>query len=208
MGALALCESHESKVAIMAKIDPKEIHGPWDKGYVLDRHTISSTLIGQNEFGHPEFDTVRSELGELVYKAKYKGDKEAAKPIAETVAEFLKRSGLQVDVIVPIPPSRQRIRQPLFEIATALADLLQVPVDSQAISKTKGTPQMKDVGDYSERIATLKGAFTVSPEVKNKNVLLIDDLFQSGATMTVAARAIKDAGAKAVYAIALTRTRN
>ncbi len=50
----------------MIEIHPKRISGSWDEGYVLDLHTISSTLIGHNEFGHPEFDTVRSELGELV----------------------------------------------------------------------------------------------------------------------------------------------
>jgi hypothetical protein len=47
---------------------PKEIEGSWDRGYVLDAHTISSTMIGYNEFGHSEFDTVRSPLGELVYR--------------------------------------------------------------------------------------------------------------------------------------------
>jgi len=59
----------------MIEIHPKEIKGAWDKGYVLDLHTISSTMIGYNEFGHPEFDTVRSQLGELVYRLKYKSDK-------------------------------------------------------------------------------------------------------------------------------------
>ncbi len=46
-------------------IHPKEIKGSWDQGFVLDVHTISSTMIGYNEFGHPEFDTVRSQLGNL-----------------------------------------------------------------------------------------------------------------------------------------------
>src|SRR4051812_14314191 len=192
----------------MVNIDPKEIRGPWDRGYVLDRHTISSTMIGYNESGHPEFDTVRSELGELVYKAKYGADKTVAKPIAETVAGFVKGLGLSVDVIIPMPPSKQRLRQPLFEIAAALGELLAVRVDAKVVSKTKGTPQMKDVGDYSERLSALAGAFTVGGDVRNRNVLLIDDLFQSGATMTVVAQAVKDAGAKAVYAIALTRTRS
>lgn len=50
------------------EINPKEIKGSWDVGYVLDVHTISSTMIGYNEFGHPEFDTQRSPLGELVYR--------------------------------------------------------------------------------------------------------------------------------------------
>jgi hypothetical protein len=45
------------------EIHPKEIKGAWDVGYVLDLHTISSTMIGYNEFGHPESDTQTSPPG-------------------------------------------------------------------------------------------------------------------------------------------------
>ena len=58
----------------MINIHPKEIKGSWDQGYVLDAHTISSTMIGYNEFGHAEFDTLRSELGEMVYRLKYRAE--------------------------------------------------------------------------------------------------------------------------------------
>ena len=54
------------------EIHPQEIKGEWDTGYVLDVHTISSTMIGYNEFGHPEFETQRSSLRELVYRLKYR----------------------------------------------------------------------------------------------------------------------------------------
>ena len=67
---------------------------------------------------------------------------------------------------------------------------------------------MKDVGDYSERVAVLKDAFAVGADVVDKNVLLVDDLFQSGATMTVVTEAIRARKARAVYALALTRTRS
>jgi hypothetical protein len=57
------------------EIDPRKTKGAWDAGYVLDKQTISSTMIGHNDFGHPDFDTLRLPLGELVYKLKYKNDK-------------------------------------------------------------------------------------------------------------------------------------
>jgi hypothetical protein len=76
----------------VVEIHPKEITGSWDRGYVLDVHTISSTMIGYNEFGHPEFDTVRSPLGELVYRLKYKGDKGAIPSIVEAITGFMKTS--------------------------------------------------------------------------------------------------------------------
>ncbi len=101
----------------MIAIHPKEIRGSWDRGYVLDVHTISSTMIGYNEFGHPEFDTLRSELGEMVYRLKYKGDKGVIAPIVEAIGEFVKNWGIHPDAVVPVPPSKQRSFQPVLAIA-------------------------------------------------------------------------------------------
>lgn len=67
---------------------------------------------------------------------------------------------------------------------------------------------MKDIGDFAERVKALEAAFTVGKDLEGKQVLLLDDLLQSGATMNVAASTLrKNGGVKAVYAIALTRTR-
>ena len=46
-------------------INPTELLGNWDKGYVLDRHVLKSIPIGENVYGRMEFDTTRTELGEL-----------------------------------------------------------------------------------------------------------------------------------------------
>ncbi len=194
----------------MIEIHPKEIKGSWDQGYVLDVHTVSSTMIGYNEFGHPEFDTVRSQLGELVYRLKYKGDKGVIPPVVETILGFVNGWGIHPDVIVPVPPSKlQRSFQPVIELAEELAQSLKKPLNMTSLKKTKTTQQMKDVGDFSARVATLEAAFTSDRGLEGKGVLLFDDLFQSGATMNVAARTLKEQGAvKSVYALALTRTRN
>lgn len=190
-------------------IHPKEVKGSWDQGFVLDVHTISSTMIGYNEFGHPEFDTVRSQLGELVYQLKYKGDKTVIPAIVEAVAAFVSSWGIRPAAIVPMPPSRQRGFQPVVELAGELARVLKTPLNVDLLKKTKTTPQMKDVGDFSARVAALEGAFSSDKGLEGKMVLLFDDLFQSGATMNVAARTLKRQGlVKSVYALALTRTRN
>lgn len=192
------------------EIHPKEIKGSWDLGYVLDVHTVSSTMIGYNEFGHPEFDTQRSQLGELVYRLKYKGDRNAIPAIVGAVISFLRSRNIQADVIVPMPPSKsQRPYQPVIEIASALSKEFGINLDSTSLSKTKATAQMKDIGDFSERVAALESAFAVGKDLNGKTILLIDDLFQSGATMNVAAQTLKQQGhVKAVHAIALTRTRS
>lgn len=193
----------------MISIHPKEIKGPWDQGYVLDAHTISSTMIGYNEFGHAEFDTLRSELGEMVYRLKYKGDKGAIAGVVEAVVPFVQSWGIHPDALVPMPPSKQRSFQPVLEISAELARSLDIQLNSESLKKAKATQQMKDVGDYGARTAALKAAFACDKALEGKAVLLFDDLFQSGATMNVAARALKDQGqVRSVYALALTRTRN
>lgn len=193
----------------MIAVHPKEIRGSWDQGYALDVHTISSTMIGYNEFGHPEFDTLRSELGEMVYRLKYKGDKGVIVPIVDTIGEFVKNWGIHPEAIVPMPPSKQRSFQPVLEIGGELSRSMNLPLHTDCLKKTKTTQQMKDVGDFGARVAALETAFACDKAVEGKAVLLFDDLFQSGATMNVAARALKGQGlVKSVYALALTRTRS
>ena len=48
----------------------RQITGSWDLGYVLDKHVLSSVYLGDNAYGHPQFDTTRSEVGEALYKLK------------------------------------------------------------------------------------------------------------------------------------------
>jgi hypothetical protein len=59
----------------MVEINPKPITGNWTEGFALDFHTLSSEYIGDDEYGHPQFDTKRSDVGELLYRLKYGKDK-------------------------------------------------------------------------------------------------------------------------------------
>lgn len=46
------------------KVSLKQINGPWDQGWVLDKHMVSSTFLGNDDRGHPCFDNQRTEIGE------------------------------------------------------------------------------------------------------------------------------------------------
>jgi predicted amidophosphoribosyltransferase len=196
--------------AHMAHISPMRIVGRWHEGFALDYHIISSIYIGDDEFGHGRFDTRRSELGELLYRLKYKSETSVADEIARTAAEFVRERKWPVDILVPIPPTRTgRAQQPVLLVARVLGEGLGLSVVVSAVTKTRDTPQLKDVFDYNERLSLLKGAFAVSPsEVRGRKILLFDDLYRSGATMNAVASALCDEGGAAeVYALALTRTR-
>ncbi len=194
------------------EIHPRKIRGKWADGYALDLHTISSTFVGYNGYGHPEFDTTRSEMGELLYKLKYGAGAAAVESIAETVVEFLENKWpIEVDLIVPVPPSNTaRKRQPVLEVAKEIGVRSGIEISDDSITKIKQTPQLKNIYDYGERTTALEGAFAVdAAKVTGKRVLLFDDLFRSGATMnTITQRLIEDGGAEIVYGLTLTRTRS
>jgi competence protein ComFC len=84
----------------IVKINPVKIEGRWHSGVALDLHTTSSTPIGNNEFGHMQFDTVRPEIAELLFRLKNRADREAAGPIIETIANFLAPYRDRFDTIV------------------------------------------------------------------------------------------------------------
>ena len=190
------------------KISPRAIAGPWKAGFTLDEHTVSSDFLGYNEQGHAVYDTVRSEVGELVYRLKYQGDQSTAPRLARVVAEFISSKKLLIEVVVPLPPSKQRSVQPVRSIAASVAKRLDIAYDSRALRKVRESPELKSMTELKDRRAALAGAFIASAEaLEGKSVLLLDDLYRSGASMEEAARAIRKSGAKAVYALALTRTR-
>jgi len=186
---------------------PRKLHGPWNDGYALHIHTLSSTFLGNDGAGHPRFDTVRSPIGELLYQLKYRGDQTTVVPLVDAIEGFWKMwPHPAVDAIVPVPPSNVRANQPVTLIANALSERLKVPVCKECISKVKRTPQLKDLVEYDKRVEALGGAFSVSPEhTKGKSFLLFDDLYGSGATVSAITELLKGpGGAKAVYLLTLT----
>jgi predicted amidophosphoribosyltransferase len=191
------------------QLNPRTVRGSWDDGRTLDLHIRSSEFVGYNEYGHAQFESTRTELGELLYRLKYKGDQSAIAPIAQTAFDFLRGWNPGIDVIVPAPASKSRVVQPLFQIADEVGRLLGLPVDKTSVRKTKATPELKNV-DYAKRLELLGGAHSIEGDaLRGRRVLLLDDLYQSGATLNAIARLLKQAGGvSAVFALALTRARN
>jgi predicted amidophosphoribosyltransferase len=167
---------------------------------------LSSTFIGYDQNGHPRFDSVRSPVGELLYKLKYQHDQTAVDQLAEAAEGFLKSWKPPIDAIVPVPPSLARRNQPVIAVATALAERMQIPLWASCLAKVKQTPQLKDIVEYDKRTEALKDAFSVAPEqTTGKKLLLFDDLFGSGATVSHIVEVLKkQGGANAVYLLTLT----
>lgn len=96
------------------------------------------------------------------------------------------------------------------DLLECLSEQLNIPVSFDSITRTRDVPAIKNIEDYDERIHLLQDAHRINPiKIAGKRVLLFDDVYRSGATMSSVARALYlEGSAKSVYRFALTRTRS
>ena len=189
----------------------RKLVGSWEEGYALHKHTVSSVHTGTNAYGHPTFDTTRSEPGEALYQLKYRGDWSMVQPLAAQVSETLIPLLGKVDLIVPMPASTARTRQPVHELARALGRLINAPVFDELIKKASppaGTPSLKNLHSRSEKKEALAGLFTLNECISNEghwNALLLDDLYDTGATMDAVCEVLRTYGKiNRIYAAVIT----
>lgn len=198
----------------MIEVHPISIRGAhWDWGYALDVHSISSVPIGPDQWGHMMFDTKRSDIGELLYQLKYGNDRNTVDRIAEAAADFVSKqlsSSLRISKIVPVPASKARRHQPVEMIALGVGRILEAPVLPNCVRRTQHDLPAKNTEDRELRKQAQQAAFSLAPrcDVSNRRILLLDDLYQSGATSESVARVLKQDGhAASVFFLAITKTR-
>lgn len=190
------------------QVNIRKIVGPWQQGLVLDKHTSSSVCSGYNEYGHPVYDTTRSEVGEALYQLKYRGNWNQVQPLAVVLAQVIKANFPSVRFIVPMPASTQRQKQPVSELANAVGIILGFPVFHNILTKTYNGQSLKNLNTREEKDEALKNSFSIHDGITNQgkwDVLLIDDLFHTGASMEAACNMLKTySKVNNVYVAALT----
>ncbi|HGM5039172.1 TPA: ComF family protein [Stenotrophomonas maltophilia] len=176
-------------------VNVKAIHGNWDQGYALDKHTIKSEFIGNDDQGRPQFDTLRTDAGEAVFQLKYRGDERQAKRLAAAIhSHILSKFGDSIDIIVPMPASNIREVQPVPLVADELGKLTGIPVIHDFLLKKPNGISLKNLDGIQEKLNALKGTMHINDCLTGEgkiNILLIDDLFHSGASMQVATQTLK-----------------
>jgi competence protein ComFC len=131
---------------------------------------------------------------------------------ARRLAELVKREPevLEADLVVPVPLHRQREKERGYNqatlIARPLAKMLGLPYQAALLVRTRPRPD-KHILSEEERWESVRGAFATRPgtQVDKRRVLLVDDVLTTGATLDACARALREAGAKAVIGLTVAR---
>ncbi len=191
-------------------VNIRQIKGIWTLGYSLDKHTLSSTPKGQNEYGHMQFETVRSAAGEALFQLKYRSDYLQVSIIANQLNASFGQVFSTASLVIPMPASTARNMQPVTEIAKEFARLKGIPCYENLLVKTGITAPMKDMGTRDEKISVLIDAFTVYDVLPDGqyDVLIIDDIFDTGSSLEAATTVLKNySKIRSVYVATVTRKR-
>ena len=144
---------------------------------------------------------------EIVHALKYRGYTRVVERLAVPLMVGVLDSGLRFDAVVPVPLHRSRLRRRGFNqaelLARGVARKINSPVSGtlQVVRRTQGQVLLS----AAERRANVAGAFRARDRLDGR-VLLIDDVFTTGATMSACAETLLRAGAGEVRALSLCRT--
>ncbi len=180
----------------LARSHPRPLDGPWKSGWALGFH---SSFAGS--------DWSRSGIGELTYRLKYHSDASALKPLVDEAMKLCEKHPelLQVDALVPVPPSLARPVDPVTLFCGSLGAEADLPV-LRCVTRTRTTKPQKDMRTLAQKRANVARVFAVNASIARKRVLLVDDLYDSGATLEEVAKTLMRGGARAICVLTLTRT--
>ena len=151
-------------------------------------------------------------LREVVQKFKYARKVSLGRPLGRLMArgcqEFLRE--IDPDVIVPVPLYPKRLRWRGFNQSVLLAREVSraygIPMDLFLLQRRHETAAQTRLAE-EERRRNVRGAFALDPDrpIRGKRVLIVDDVYTSGATVNECSRTLKQGGANEIYVLTLAR---
>lgn len=145
-----------------------------------------------------------------IHELKYRNLRAIAPTLASYLVTLSRQNALTADFIVPVPlhPSRRRNRgyNQAELLALALARSQATPVNTSSLKRTgQHTSQVRTKG-VDDRRRNVANAFACADEsFSGKRILLVDDVFTTGATLEACAAALRSAGAVEVFGLTVAR---
>jgi ComF family protein len=164
----------------------------------------------------PAFTALRSwaffsnPLRQAIHRLKYRRDLALGELLSRPLIELFESLDWQVDIVVPVPLSVARLTERGYNqsalLAKPISDAKGISYKPNALKRIRETRSQVDLS-LEERWKNVDGAFGAIPRiVAGKNILLVDDVTTSGATINACSHALITVGAKSIYALTLART--
>lgn len=148
---------------------------------------------------------------EAIHRFKYDGLTALAVPLAALMVDYWRAHPLLTSVVVPVPLHTRRLGERGYNQAALLARELVsqagLQLDERTLMRQRATAPQVDL-DAEQRRENMRGAFRAQGQaLAGQDVLLVDDVCTTGATLEACAVALYDAGARSVRALTLARAR-
>jgi len=154
-----------------------------------------------------KFDGV---MRQAIHQLKYRNLRALAAPLARLLRDYLITNPVPADILVPVPLHPKRLRERGYNqsrlLAQELGKLINLPVVADCLIRQRHAPPQARTSSVEERRQNIADAFACRDQIlKDRQVLLIDDVATSGATLDACAAALKASGATSVWGLVMAR---
>jgi competence protein ComFC len=191
-----------------------------ESGVILCPKCISSSPESEKEtpdWVFPVFDYRHPPIKKAIWFLKYKGKRSLAKIFADTmyprileeISDMKMLENFIDPILIPIPITKKRLRERGFNQTTLICNELvrldknnNFILEKYILSKIKNGEHQARIENRNMRLKNIIGSFAIINReiIKNRNIILIDDVTTTGATLNEARKVLKQAGAKKIIA--------
>ncbi|MFZ3070372.1 MAG: phosphoribosyltransferase family protein [Anaerolineaceae bacterium] len=148
-------------------------------------------------------------MREAIHGLKYQNDLTLAYKLATLLTILVQSTDWKFDLVVPVPLSQKRLDQRGYNQAALLAKPLALsmekPFTTRGLARVRETQSQVSL-NIQQRKENVQDAFLADPVmIKGRSILLVDDVFTTGATMNAAAEALHAAGSRQVFALTVAK---
>ena len=146
---------------------------------------------------------------QAIHDLKYRDLRALAPRLGGLLAAWMSKTPVPGDLLVPVPLHPRRLRSRGYNQSVMLAERVAkgtgLDMARNALARIRDSAPQTSLYSQQERARNVKGGFRCVGDVRGARVVLVDDVVTTGSTMSACAQALKAAGARSVWGIALAR---
>ena len=182
---------------------------PWGRSICCECNAQTLRFKGLSHFpldGCASALMLSAESKRIVTTFKDRGEQHLSEVIAQYLANVLPPAWMPDTVLVPIPARKNAVRQRGFDHVALIASELSRTTGIPLSNALRALPRRDQRNlDARGRLVNMAGSFAAQEEINARHIILVDDVFTTGATLFTAAETLRPLGAEKIYALTLIR---